>query len=214
MFDLEQPIAEWRRQMLAAGIKMPVPLEELEIHLREEIEWQKKAGQGEAEAFAIAVLKIGTAHTVKMEFKKIGPIRNGLNWKRFEILFLVYAVLYPFLVGSLVFVFKNGSFSEMTAGQQFSSLASAVAFSLLAWGMQWGCGQFPTVRTNRIRDAIFVPVMIWLVAFAYVIMPHTGLAESQRAVVSLWGFAPFGIVFGWIWGFATAARKMTATAGT
>ena len=37
MFNLEQSIAEWRKQMLAAGIKSPVPLEELEIHLREEI---------------------------------------------------------------------------------------------------------------------------------------------------------------------------------
>jgi hypothetical protein len=54
--------------------------------------------------------------------------------------------------------------------------------------------------------------MFWLVAFAYVITPHLGLAESQRAVMSLWGLAPFGIVLGWIWGFAIAARKATATA--
>ena len=32
MFDLEQAIADWRRQMLAAGIKTPVPLEELKSH--------------------------------------------------------------------------------------------------------------------------------------------------------------------------------------
>jgi hypothetical protein len=37
MFDLEQTISEWRRQMLSAGIKTPVPLEELEIHLREDV---------------------------------------------------------------------------------------------------------------------------------------------------------------------------------
>ena len=37
MSDLEQSIAEWRKQMLAAGIETPVPLEELEIHLREDI---------------------------------------------------------------------------------------------------------------------------------------------------------------------------------
>ncbi len=30
MFDLENAIADWRRQMLAAGIQTPVPLEELE----------------------------------------------------------------------------------------------------------------------------------------------------------------------------------------
>jgi hypothetical protein len=40
MFNLEQAIADWRQQMLAAGIKTPVPLEELENHLREENEQQ------------------------------------------------------------------------------------------------------------------------------------------------------------------------------
>jgi len=40
MFDLEEKIAEWRRQMLVAGIKTPAPLDELEGHLREEIELQ------------------------------------------------------------------------------------------------------------------------------------------------------------------------------
>ena len=51
MFDLEQSIAEWRQQMLAAGIKTPVPLEELEIHLREEIERQMKSGLNEQTGF-------------------------------------------------------------------------------------------------------------------------------------------------------------------
>ena len=45
--------------MLAAGIKSPVPLEELEIHLREEIEQHIKSGLNEAEAFQAVVEKIG-----------------------------------------------------------------------------------------------------------------------------------------------------------
>jgi hypothetical protein len=44
MFNLDQAIADWRRQMLAAGIKTPVPLEELEIHLREDVEQQMQSG--------------------------------------------------------------------------------------------------------------------------------------------------------------------------
>ena len=40
MFDLEKSIKDWRWQMFAAGIETPVPLEELEIHLRDEIERQ------------------------------------------------------------------------------------------------------------------------------------------------------------------------------
>ena len=51
MFDLEQSIAEWRRQMLAAGIKTPVPLEELEIHLREDIRAADAIGFKSANGF-------------------------------------------------------------------------------------------------------------------------------------------------------------------
>jgi hypothetical protein len=39
MFNLEQSIAK-RRQMLAVGIKTPVPLDELESQLRDDVEQQ------------------------------------------------------------------------------------------------------------------------------------------------------------------------------
>ena len=70
MFDLEQSIADWRRQMLAAGIKAPVPLEELEIHLREEIEQQVNSGTTAQAAFKIAVEQMGKTESLKTEFVK------------------------------------------------------------------------------------------------------------------------------------------------
>lgn len=70
MFDLEKAITEWRAQMLAAGIKTPVPLEELEIHLREETERQANHGLEEAEAFAIAAQNIGDPQQLNAEFRK------------------------------------------------------------------------------------------------------------------------------------------------
>jgi hypothetical protein len=70
MSDLEQSIADWRQQMLAAGIKTPVPLEELEIHLREEIERQKTSGLNEQNSFEISVQRIGQPKMLKSEFKK------------------------------------------------------------------------------------------------------------------------------------------------
>jgi hypothetical protein len=72
MFDLEQSIADWRRQMLAAGVKTPVPLDELQIHLREEIEQQMKSGLDGQQAFQVAVEKIGRAPELSREFKKTG----------------------------------------------------------------------------------------------------------------------------------------------
>ncbi len=70
MFDLEQSIADWRRQMLAAGIKTPVPLEELEIHLREEIERQMQSGFNSQQSFEFAVRRIGRGFDLKTEFAK------------------------------------------------------------------------------------------------------------------------------------------------
>jgi hypothetical protein len=71
MFNLEQAIADWRQNMLAAGIETPVPLEELELHLREEIERQVRAGLEAQEAFDQATQRIGEAQSLKAEFKKL-----------------------------------------------------------------------------------------------------------------------------------------------
>jgi hypothetical protein len=79
MFHLEQSIADWRKQMLAAGIQTPVPLEELEIHLREEIERQIKSGLDEQVAFNSAVQKIGQAGLLRTEFKKAGGFIGWLG---------------------------------------------------------------------------------------------------------------------------------------
>ena len=71
MFNLETAIADWRKQMLAAGIKTPVPLEELESHLREEIERQIKSGLSEPIAFEVSVKQVGQPQTLRNEFKKV-----------------------------------------------------------------------------------------------------------------------------------------------
>jgi hypothetical protein len=70
MSHFEKSIADWRKQMLAAGIETPVPLKELEIHLREEIERQTKSGLDEQKAFEISVQRIGQPKMLKREFNK------------------------------------------------------------------------------------------------------------------------------------------------
>jgi len=65
--------------MLAAGIKTPVPLEELEIHLREEIERQTKSGLHEQQAFETAVSQIGQGSALKTEFVIAGGLLGLLG---------------------------------------------------------------------------------------------------------------------------------------
>jgi hypothetical protein len=70
MFEFEKSVGAWRQQMLAAGIKTPAPLEELEIHLREEIERQVKSGLNEQKAFEISVQRVGQPEIITSEFNK------------------------------------------------------------------------------------------------------------------------------------------------
>jgi hypothetical protein len=76
MFNLEQSIAEWRRQMLAAGIKNINVVEELESHLREDVRRQVQSGKSEQQAFESAVQQVGSAKLLKREFAKLG----GKKW--------------------------------------------------------------------------------------------------------------------------------------
>jgi hypothetical protein len=71
MFDLEKSIADWREQMLAAGIKSPVPLEELENHLREEIRRQMESGLRASDVIEVCTRQIGQPESLKNEFRKI-----------------------------------------------------------------------------------------------------------------------------------------------
>src|SRR5882672_2558697 len=79
MPDLEKEIAQWRRQMLAAGIKTPVPLDELENHLREDMEQQIREGLSVPQAFEAAVRRIGQAKALKAEFAKAGKAPEALR---------------------------------------------------------------------------------------------------------------------------------------
>ena len=204
--------------MLAAGIKTPVPLDELESHLREEIERQMKSGSDEAEAFKTAVQKIGQARLIQDEFKQVEEAKEARDWKLTQILFAVVTSLFSLLLCSMV-IFKMGCFSEATSGQKTSCLAAIAAFALLAWGGRSSHGMFPVIRARQIRDAIFISggvlLMLWWLAFVHIILPRHDFTIGQLLVTILWKMiVPCGIFLGLFWGIETAARKKVATSGS
>src|SRR5262245_43327137 len=72
MPDLEQQIAEWRQQMIAGGIKSCDVLDELESHLRDDIERQVRSGTDAPQAFHAAIGRLGTAAALRSGFAKAG----------------------------------------------------------------------------------------------------------------------------------------------
>ena len=81
MFDLERAIADWRRQMLTAGIQSPIPLEELEAHLRDDVEQQMQSGLSSKQAFDASVERVGRAAELDREFGKIAKPNLGIQRK-------------------------------------------------------------------------------------------------------------------------------------
>jgi len=67
MFNLDHAIGEWRQQMHAAGIKTPDVLDELENHLREDIERRTQAGGDPKRMFELAAAQLGEPGALKME---------------------------------------------------------------------------------------------------------------------------------------------------
>lgn len=71
MRNLDHDIADWRRQMVAAGIKRADILDELESHLRDDVERRIQSGADTAQLFQKALAQFGQPHLLKAEFKKV-----------------------------------------------------------------------------------------------------------------------------------------------
>jgi hypothetical protein len=145
MFDLEQSIAEWRQQMRAAGIKAPIPLEELEGHLREEIGRQMKSGSNSRRAFEIAVVKIGPPVELKTEFKNAGEPLETRFVQLAGIACGVLAGLFLLWTVGVVLCIREASWSSRIFG------VLAVGVTILTW---LRAGRFlPAIRHQKIRAA-------------------------------------------------------------
>ena len=147
MFDLEKLIADWRMQMLAAGIKSPVPLDELEGHLREEISQQIKAGLNAEAAFKCAAQNIGNADALRNEFKKVRRAPVVLERLMIGICFAFIALI-VFLGGATVMM----CFTSL--GDRLMAAAGMTGTVLVACSWRYAVPFLPLVSGTWSRLAV------------------------------------------------------------
>jgi hypothetical protein len=140
MPDLDEKIAAWRRQMLTAGIKTPVPLEELESHLREDIEQQIRSGLGVQQAFETAIQRLGQASALKMEFKKVGATERT-QMKR---IVAILTALFGMVFGLSTVLPQLGQWSR--TGVMHSPAFLLLGVALITVG---GSAAFYGIKTHR-----------------------------------------------------------------
>ena len=188
MFDLEKSIADWRRQMLAAGIKTPMPLEELEIHLREEVERQMKSGFNEQNAFEIAAGRIGQGHLLKAEFKKV----DGLDKVARRRIVFIYGLIFVFYSFALICILGKNDLSFNARLLGFSAVATALFSDYAA--LRFALRFFPVITSRRLQSAIGlvggISGISWFLAFACLILPRCNFTPDQLLVAVLWALVP------------------------
>lgn len=195
MFNLEQSIAEWRKQVATAGIDLPELLDELENHLREDIDQGIRAGARLQQAFEAAVRRMGYAASLKTEYAKtkngFGLLMGGRARRRHQILGLLW------MAGCL--------WSLSTIGRQFSPANSHVIgngpffyTSLLAIGI-YGSGLLGGAFLTRGLElgARMVRMMALLFLFACVAQV---LAGVETPMWRFWCglFAAFCLISIWL----------------
>ena len=175
--------------MLAAGIKTPVPLEELEIHLREEVERQMKSGFNKQNAFEISVQRIGRADALEVEFKKVEDAKE----KRHRVLAYGLGLL---AYSSIELMGIRASWKcEMSPAWRLAGWADIVLFacvvlSILGW--RWVKHAFPVIPDKRVRTGIGIFFgligVAGLVGLRSFILPNYEFTVGQVFVLMLWFF--------------------------
>jgi len=165
MLNLETAIAEWRRQMIAAGIKTPVPLEELESHLREDFEAQIRAGAVPERAFEIVTSQLGSPAALWQEFRKVGSAMPAWARKMNYTVCAVVSILCYTVGLTLLFNIKMlhvpPGARDLTFGERISLAGAILSTGLLlrVWMFLWRF--LPVLPRPRTRvAAAFVSIIL------------------------------------------------------
>jgi hypothetical protein len=192
MFDLEKQVRLWRHHIQSRGTMHEADVEELENHLKDQIDELKTRGLSDEEAFLIGVKRLGRADTLSKEFSKV----NTENlWKQLmivpqhrtfkEIGFIIVLCLlggtlakvpelfgYHISKGSEIFYFKNLSFFILPFISIYFIWKSSTRPGPAVWTILVFLisailvNSYPSFKPfhNAILTGIHLPILLWLMA--------------------------------------------------
>jgi hypothetical protein len=196
MFNLDDAISEWRKQMIVAGIKQTASLDELEEHLRSDVEQQTRSGLDAEAAFSNAAARIGAATRVREEFKKVRP-RPGAAFEGW-----ISAGATLFIAFTLVFFAIVFYAVRMTAGQLVAAFAGICLLLVIGCGWRYAVPYVPVYSGKRQRIGVialwcsltisvgFLPAIV-LPAIMDTAFDQGSLDSTRASIVTLiWAIVP------------------------
>ncbi|MDB6122597.1 MAG: hypothetical protein JWQ71_1590 [Pedosphaera sp.] len=187
MFNFENAIAAWRKQMSAGGIKTSVVLDELETHLRDDVEQQLRSGINAQQTFESAAQHIGKAVTLKNEFSKVD--HTGGQKREFSGNFgVAFALIYLF--ASTFALMKI----EMNLSERILGFSAGIMVVLSFCSLQFRGKFLPPVHNCQARKAIqfacTLSALVWLPSYFYLILPRFDFTLDRLVAAILWAIVP------------------------
>jgi len=209
MSDVEKRIEQWRDGLAGSELLGGSDVDELESHLREEMEHLKTTGLSDEETFLVARHRLGDIATLEQEFAKVNPHRRfarRLSWMAIGVLGYFLALhlsLWATNASTMLGYVAGLRTPHLTFLACVIQVTAFAAIGALAW---WYLGSRSTFRTTRRMPAaahvsLFAAcaiVALWLgdnFLFRFLLIKTMPLQEySQFAMASDWASAGWGIL--------------------
>jgi hypothetical protein len=143
MFDLNQQIAQWRQSLGQSESLVRSDLDELESHLRDQIEHLSASGLSAEEAFLVAQHRIGDAKNLPGEFAKVNGsaiFRRRLQWMLAGVLayLLIFNLSHLASAGGTVVAYLAGfqGYALSVIGQCAGLAIAVVGLMLIAMALK------------------------------------------------------------------------------
>jgi hypothetical protein len=183
MFSLDQAIADWRRQLDAAGIRSSEVLAELEGHLRDEIEGQMRSGANEQQAYQTAAARIGLPSTLKAEFAKVSKGNRRPRWMFFRTFYFA-SVAFMLLINTWTLLEY-----EMSPLERFFGVCAVSLICMYLAGLPYLLNSLSPALYSRLAKVIkMTSSLVW-------VWPIWALLEAEHIVHLEIGVVPTTVLW-------------------
>jgi len=223
MSEVERLVAGWRERMVARGTFSPEDLDELELHLRSEIDLLGDQGLSAEEGFLVAARRLGEPEALGSEYAKVHP---WATWR---------APVYWMATGVLLFLCVQlcasfAGFAALNVGGLggMSDAALSVLYVGLALGLPAGLvlgiwrllrrRPVASIAGRRLTGVLLVAFALVLTVIPRLVWPITGYRASatvfpSSAVLTAMYLAWSGLLLGFLGALVFRLRRFAAAGG-
>ena len=185
-FNLETAISQWRDRLVATGLRSRETLDELECHLRDDIEDIVRSGKTLEHAFEFAVVRIGHSVALAEEFSKVRPERTRRP---------KYLIGFSLISAGLIFwtttwILAETGVTSVEEGFVFSAIYLVAAY--LA-ALPFSYRKLPSLQNPAAQKAIGITTLFINVWIVLALLNATGKVQfhlPETVVMLFWSIVP------------------------